>query len=177
MTLDGRVGALLHALSVGLSVEVSAPQGGFGFDPADINPAALISAGSGVGPLLSCLLAQAAHRRYRRLVWVHVARSPAEHSLATEADHALARMPQSVRHVRYTCADARAAGDAGGRLTLDALAGLGVDASFAAYVCGPPGFVDEVRTMLAALGIPRAAVHLESSRLVAPDDRTDISER
>ena len=72
VTLDGRVGALLHAVAVGSSIEVSLPRGGFDFDPADTEPAALISAGSGVGPFVACLLAQAAQHPHRRLVWVHV---------------------------------------------------------------------------------------------------------
>jgi ferredoxin-NADP reductase len=168
VTPEGRAGALLHAVAVGASLEVSAPGGGFGFDPAGREPVALISAGCGVGPLLACLLAQAAHRPERRLVWVHVARSPAEHAFAAEADRALARMPRAVRHVRYTCAGAGPveelpAGGARGRLTPAALADAGVDASFSAYLCGPPGFVEGVRGMLAGLGLPAAAVHLESS--------------
>jgi ferredoxin-NADP reductase len=172
VTLDGRAGSLLHAVAVGSSIEVSVPRGGFGFDPAGTQPAVLISAGSGVSPLLACLLAQAAHRPSRRLVWVHVARSPAEHSFAAEADRALARMPGAVRHVRYTSADAATAGDGDGRLTRAALAELGVDATFSACVCGPPGFVAGVQRMLAVLGVPAGAVHLESScRVVDGDQR------
>ncbi|WP_411969476.1 2Fe-2S iron-sulfur cluster-binding protein [Geodermatophilus sp. YIM 151500] len=159
---EGRGSGLVHALRVGAAVEVAAPRGGFGFDPSAAEPAVLVSAGIGVTPLLSCLLAQAATRPERRIVWVHVARSPAEHSLAAEADAALARMPAAVRHLRYTAADAATRGDAAGRLTLEALADLGVDAAFSAYVCGPDGFAAGVRGMLDALGLPATAVHVES---------------
>ncbi|MGY1726999.1 MOSC domain-containing protein [Geodermatophilus sp. SYSU D01062] len=159
---DGRGSALVHGLAVGATVEVGAPRGGVGFDPAGSGPVALISAGIGVTPLLACLRAQAAVRPERRLVWVHVARSPAEHSLAAEADAALAAMPAAVRHVRYTAAQAAGVGDADGRLPLEALSDLGIGRSFSAYVCGPDGFAAEVRQMLAGLGLPAAAVHVES---------------
>ncbi|MGY1642620.1 MOSC domain-containing protein [Geodermatophilus sp. SYSU D00703] len=159
---EGRGSALVHALPLGAAVEVTAPRGGFGFDPADVGPAVLISAGIGVTPLLCCLLAQAATRPERRIVWVHVARSPAEHSFAAEADAALAAMPAAVRHLRYTAPEAAALGDAAGRLSREALAGLGVDASFSAYLCGPAGFTLDVRRVLAVLGLPAETVHVES---------------
>jgi MOSC domain-containing protein YiiM/ferredoxin-NADP reductase len=158
----GRGSALVHALPVGAAVEVTAPRGDFGFDPAGTAPAVLISAGIGVTPLLCCLLAQAATRPERRIVWAHVARSPAEHSFAAEADRALAAMPAAVRHLRYTAPDAAARGDAAGRLALEALAGLGVDASFSAYLCGPVDFAAGVRQMLDVLGVPPEDVHVES---------------
>ena len=72
----------------------------------------------------------------RRLIWVHVARSPAEQSLGSEADAALAVMPAAVRHLRYSAPEAAGLGDADGRLPPDALADLGVDPSFSAFVCG-----------------------------------------
>ncbi|MGY1663796.1 MOSC domain-containing protein [Geodermatophilus sp. SYSU D00705] len=159
---EGRGSALVHALPVGGTVEVAAPRGGFGFDPGVAGPAVLISAGIGVTPLLCCLLAQAAGHPERRVIWVHVARSPAEHSFAAEAEAALSAMPAAVRHLRYTAAEAAVRGDAAGRLSLEALAGLGVDASFSAYVCGPDGFAAGVRRMLDALGVPADAVHVES---------------
>ncbi|MGY1609523.1 MOSC domain-containing protein [Geodermatophilus sp. SYSU D00700] len=159
---EGRGSGLVHALTAGARVEVAAPRGDLGFDPHAPEPAVLVSAGIGVTPVLGCLLAQAATRPERRLVWVHVARSAAEHSLAAEADAALARMPAAVRHVRYTAPGAAAQADAAGRLTLEALADLGVDASCSAYVCGPGGFAADVRRMLDALGVPASAVHVES---------------
>ncbi|MGY1616750.1 MOSC domain-containing protein [Geodermatophilus sp. SYSU D00691] len=159
---EGRGSGLVHGLAVGATVEVGAPRGGFGFDPAGTEPVVLISAGIGVTPLLACLRAQAAVRPERRLIWVHVARSPAEHSLAAEADAALAAMPAAVRQVRYTAAQAAGHGDADGRVSLEALADLGVDPTFSAYVCGPERFAAGVRQMLADLRLPAAAVHVES---------------
>jgi MOSC domain-containing protein YiiM/ferredoxin-NADP reductase len=159
---EGRGSTAVHELRVGSSVEVGAPRGGFGFDPGGAEPVALISAGVGVTPLLACLLAQADVQPRRRLVWVHVARSPAEHSFAAEADDALAAMPDAVRHLRYTAPGAAGLGDADGRLTPAALADLGVGPAFSAYVCGPAGFTAAVLDMLAALGLPAGAVHVES---------------
>jgi MOSC domain-containing protein YiiM/ferredoxin-NADP reductase len=159
---EGRGSALVHALALRSAVEVGAPRGGLGFDPAGAEPVVLISAGIGVTPLLACLLAQAAVRPQRRLVWVHVARSPAERSLGSEADAALAVMPAAVRHLRYTARGAAGLGDGDGRLPLDALIELGVGPAFSAFVCGPVGFAAGVTTMLGALGLPAAVVHVES---------------
>jgi ferredoxin-NADP reductase/MOSC domain-containing protein YiiM/ferredoxin len=159
---EGRGSDCIHGLTVGSTLEVGAPRGGFGFDPAGDAPVVLISAGIGVTPVLACLLAQARLEPRRRLIWVHVARSPAEHSFAAETDAALAAMPTAVRHVRYTAPEAAGLGDADGRLTLAALGDLGVDPSFTAYVCGPGGFAAAVTQMADALGLPAEAVHVET---------------
>jgi ferredoxin-NADP reductase/MOSC domain-containing protein YiiM len=159
---EGRASACVHGLAVGSTLEVGAPRGGFRFDPAGDAPVVLISAGIGVTPVLACLLAQAHVEPRRRLIWVHVARSPAEHAFAAEADAALATMPAASRHLRYTAPEAAGLGDADGRLTLAALADLGVDPSFTAYLCGPPGFAVGVTQMVAALGVPPDDVHVET---------------
>jgi MOSC domain-containing protein YiiM/ferredoxin-NADP reductase len=159
---EGRGSALVHALVVDSTVEVGAPRGSFAYDPAAVGSVALISAGIGVTPMLACLRAQAQEQPARHLLWVHVARSPAEHSFAAEADELLSSLPRAVRHLRYTAPEAKGVGDADGRLPLEALADLGVDLSFSAYVCGPVGFAAAVTEMLTALGLDREAVHVES---------------
>jgi hypothetical protein len=114
---DRRAGALLHAVTVGSSIEVSAPEGGFGFDPGGTEPVALISAGSGVSP--SGMPAGPGRSSSSAAAALGPRRSLAGRALfAAEAERALAQMPKAVWHVRYTCADAATAGNADGRLTL-----------------------------------------------------------
>ena len=100
----------------------------------------------------------------RDIWWLYGARGPHEHPFAAEAHALLASLPHAREHVFYsaaTPAERRRVHAARGRLTKEALAGLGIPASASAYVCGPTSFMADMRDALTALGVAPAAIHTE----------------
>ena len=171
---EGRASSLLHdVVGAGDIVEVGAPRGDFVLPPAGATPMILVSAGIGVTPLLTMLAAVADGPSGRPVTWIHVARSSAEHALASEARAHLARL-QSVRsHVRYTqpLDDDRVGRDfdAVGRLTAADLSALDLQPDAEAFLCGPPAFMRAVAADLVELGLRPERIHTERFGADAPD--------
>jgi ferredoxin-NADP reductase/MOSC domain-containing protein YiiM len=156
-------GYLDREVQPGAVLDVAAPRGDFVLDDG-AGPILLISAGIGVTPVLSMLHQLAARHSDRDVWWLHGARGPDEHPFATEAHTLLASLPHAREHVFYsaaTPAERRRARAAPGRITKEALAGLGIPASASAYVCGPASFMADMRDALTALGVGPAAIHTE----------------
>jgi ferredoxin-NADP reductase/MOSC domain-containing protein YiiM/ferredoxin len=154
---------LNHSLRRGAILDAAAPRGDFVLDDGE-SPILLIAAGIGVTPVLSMLYQLAAARSERDVWWLYGARSPAEHPFATEARDLLASLPHACDHVFYsgaTPAERHRAHAAPGRLTKDALAGLGVPGGASAYICGPTSFMADMRDGLTALSVAPAAIHTE----------------
>ena len=154
---------LNHRLEPGAVLDVAAPRGDFVLDDGT-GPVLLISAGIGVTPVLSMLHQLAKSRSDRETWWLHGARGPLEHPFAAEAHGLLASLPHAREHVFYsraTPAERRRAHAAAGRLTTEALAGLGVPAAAGAYICGPASFMTDMRDALTAIGVDPALIHTE----------------
>jgi ferredoxin-NADP reductase len=159
---------MLVSVNVGLPKNVrwqgkTAPRGDFVLDDGT-GPVLLISAGIAVTPVLSMLHQLATARSERDIWWLHGARGPREHSFAAEAHDLLACLPHAREHVFYstaTLSERRRAHAAAGRLTKQALAGLGLPADASAYICGPASFMTDMRDALTAIGVDPARVHAE----------------
>jgi ferredoxin-NADP reductase/MOSC domain-containing protein YiiM len=152
-----------RSLKPGQKLDVAAPRGDFVLDDGD-GPVLLISAGIGATPVLAMLHQLTAARSQREVWWLYGARGPREHPFATEAHDLLAGLPHASEHVFYsaaTPAERRAAHATAGRLTKDALAGLGLPASANAYICGPASFMADMSDALTASGLGQAAIHTE----------------
>jgi ferredoxin-NADP reductase/MOSC domain-containing protein YiiM len=150
-------------LRVGAVLDVAAPRGEFVLDDGT-TPLLLISAGIGVTPVLAMLHQLAAERSAREVQWVHGARGPSEHPLAAEAHSLLASLPNAHAHIFYSQAtptERRHAHAAAGHITGDALRRLGVPRDASAYICGPAGFMSDVRDALTNIGIDASRVHTE----------------
>ena len=154
---------LNHGLQTGAILDVAAPRGEFTLGDGT-GPVLLISAGIGVTPVLSMLHQLAARRSQRDIWWLYGARGPSEHPFASEAHALLASLPHAREHVFYsaaTLAERRRAHAAAGRLTKEALAGLGIPPGASAYICGPASFMADMRNALTAIGLGQAAIHTE----------------
>jgi len=145
-------------------LEVSEPRGSFVLEPGD-GPVVLLSAGIGATPVLAMLEALAQSASSRVVWWIHGARDRASHSFAAESRRLLAALPQGRGHVRYS---RPAAGDrpgedfdAAGRLGVEVLDALRVpkDADF--YLCGPSGFLQELKAGLSSWGASPPRIHSE----------------
>jgi ferredoxin-NADP reductase len=98
----------------------------------------------------------------REIWWIHTARDPAEHVFEQEARRCLSRLPGSRAVTFYTRAQSAVKGSITGRPTSATLRELGIPLAATAYVCGPAGFIDDVTTALAAVGLEPARIPASS---------------
>jgi ferredoxin-NADP reductase/MOSC domain-containing protein YiiM len=160
----GIASTYLHThLKQGSTLDAAAPRGDFVLGDGT-EPVLLISAGIGVTPVLAMLQQLAAARSPRDIWWIYTARRPAEHPLAAEATDLLTGLPHAREHVFYSQAapppqyrDHAAAG----RLTAASLTALGLPDQASAYICGPAGFMTDMRDALTAAGLDAARIHTE----------------
>jgi ferredoxin-NADP reductase len=157
---------LADATQVNDRLEISAPRGEFVLRPGK-RPVVLLSAGIGVTPVLSMLhsIASGSAESPREVWWIHAARSAREHVFAQEARQLLAAIPGSHSAIAYSQPGPT---DHPGNdfyiqghwdlAELKRLA-LPVEADF--YVCGPSGFLKDMKRDLVCLGVQQDAIHHE----------------
>jgi ferredoxin-NADP reductase/MOSC domain-containing protein YiiM/ferredoxin len=165
------VSTQLHAGDV---LDVSEPRGAFVLRSGDL-PVVLLSSGVGVTPLMAMLHTLAARVSPRPIWWIYGARNGLDHPFAREARDLLAKLPHARSHVQYSRPETTdrlgVDFDAAGRLTVAALAKLGVPRESDFYLCGPPGFLEDLTTGLGGLGVPGDRIHTEifgSGRPITP---------
>jgi ferredoxin-NADP reductase/MOSC domain-containing protein YiiM len=157
-------GFLHQSVRAGSRLEVGAPRGSFTL-VAGATTVVLVSAGVGVTPMLAMLHGAASAVTSRPVWWLHSARDRAHHSFAKEADDLLGALRASHRCVIYSRpAPGDRLGqdfDRPGHLSPELLHEIGVpeDADF--YLCGPPGFLEDLLEGLTAREIPRSRIHVE----------------
>lgn len=145
-------------------LDVAAPRGTFFLSDADA-PVILLSAGVGATPVLSMMHWLVATRSERPLWWLHGARNGQEHPFAEECRDLLNQLSNSHSHVFYsrpTPTDRRGIDfTEQGRLSLEAIAGLGLPRDADAYLCGPSALMTELSSGLATYGLDPSRVHFE----------------
>jgi ferredoxin-NADP reductase/MOSC domain-containing protein YiiM len=162
---QGVASAYLHdRVQVGDRLEVSAPRGNFILDRGD-GPLVLLSAGIGITPVLSILHALAANRSARKIHWIYGARDAAHHPFAEETRLLLAQLPNATAEVLYSrAASSEPPGigyDARGRVTMGVLEELRVQRTADFFLCGPSGFMRDLRAGLLHYGVAADHIHTE----------------
>jgi MOSC domain-containing protein YiiM/ferredoxin-NADP reductase/ferredoxin len=162
---NGAAGSYLNGnVRTGDILDVSEPRGSFTLQPGD-GPVVLLSAGIGATPVLAMLHALVASATPRAVWWLHGARDSKSHSFATEVRQLLGRLARGRSQIWYSrpAADDRQGReyDATGRLGIEVLDRLGVPRGGDFYICGPSGFLGDLRTGLAAWGVPAGRIHAE----------------
>lgn len=159
---DGAVSTAAHALNPGQIVRLSQAQGDFAPRSAT-SRLLLISAGSGITPMLSLLHGFAAQATDRDIVLLHVCRSGADQIGAAELLELAARCPNLRVQVHMTETSGRIDAD-----QIDALVGDWHERE--ALLCGPDGFMRGIEAMFDAAG-RRDRLQVESfGRRGAPVD-------
>ncbi len=161
-------GYIHENLKVGDLLSVGLPAGDFFVNNA-ATPVCLISAGSGITPMMSILRHLAFSHATRPLLFIHGSRNRKSHALVDEMEVLIDSNPNFERHIAYS--DPLPEDQLGetynskGRLTEDTLATLwqGEDADY--FLCGPEGFVSDVHAVLRKLGTPEPQIHLETFNL------------
>lgn len=134
---NGLVSGYLHAsLTTGSPVEIASPRGEFVLTISD-EPVLLASVSSP-----------------REVWWIHIARDQAHVVFAAEATDLLGRLEHGHHRIFLTATE--------GRPDASALRSLGLPPTASAYVCGPEGFMSEMRAALLTLGSAAGSIHSEA---------------
>lgn len=123
---------------VGDVVTLGAPAGDFVL-PSPLPPRlVMLSAGSGITPLMAMLRELAGGRHHTETLFVHSARSREETIFAEELEAKARQDPRVVLRMRRSASESR--------FDAEAMAALALEAGDApVFACGPAGFVDAVR--------------------------------
>jgi ferredoxin-NADP reductase/MOSC domain-containing protein YiiM/ferredoxin len=165
LEVKGAASTYLHnQVRVGDLLDVAAPRGNFTLQPGE-KPVILLSAGVGATPVLAMLHLLAAKISPREVWWVFGARNSEDHPFAEESRDLIKALPRGKSFIAYSRPGPQDRPsvdfDASGRITVEALEKVGVprDADF--YVCGPTGFLQDLREGLLAWGVSDDRVHTE----------------
>jgi ferredoxin-NADP reductase/MOSC domain-containing protein YiiM len=152
----GQVSRWLHShAGSGLVIESASPRGDF-YLVDDNSPVILVSAGIGATPVMAMAHALAAAKSPRQIWWLHTTQSSATLAFAVEVTALLDALPDAHQLVFYTRGD-----DIPTRLDRRSIATLGLPTDATAYLCGPTGFMDDMRDALTAAGLDPAHIHSE----------------
>jgi ferredoxin-NADP reductase/predicted pyridoxine 5'-phosphate oxidase superfamily flavin-nucleotide-binding protein len=161
----GIASRFLHDIvRIGDVIEAQAPQGEFTLPTGD-RPLVLVSAGVGITPLLSMLHELIAEQPQRQVDFVHVARNGRKHAFAAEVNDLVSKGRHATRHIFFSAPqdeeDFRLC-DRSGRIEAADLVSLpsARDADF--LLCGPVGFMADIRADLEASGVPADRIHFET---------------
>jgi ferredoxin-NADP reductase len=161
----GAAGTYLSTrVQAGDTIDASEPRGSFVLLDGD-GPVVLASAGIGVTPVLAILHALAAAASPREIWWLHGSRNRKSHPFALESQRLVQQLPHRRSHILYSKADPDDRlgqdFDAVGHLGMTVVGQLGVPLTGDFYICGPAGFMHDLTTGLAAIGVPAERIHTE----------------
>ena len=153
---------LFDAVRAGSELTVRGTQGGFHFDPArHREPLVLVSAGSGITPVMSIARFLAETDPRHRCAFVHGARTEDDIIFRAECQRLHDTLPFFDYHVSLSRPESRWEGPRG-RLDGARLAPLVHDLQDSRYfLCGPSTFMDEIGAWLRQQGVPADRVHTE----------------
>src|SRR5277367_460475 len=163
--VNGAVSPYLNNhVSVGDSLEVSAPRGGFTLRSGD-SPVVFLSAGIGATPVLAMLHSLASAASRREVWWIYGARDRAEHPFAKESRGLLKTLANSRSHIVYSKPDSEdklgVDYDSVGHVDTPLLDRLGVTRDADYYLCGPPSFLRDLTKGLKTWGADSTRIHTE----------------
>ena len=152
---NGAAGTYLREhVRVGDTLDVSSPRGSFILQSGE-RPVVLLSAGIGATPLLAMLYALATARSTRRVLWLHAARDGEHHPFAGEVRGLMHALPHGRSYVCYSRPGSRDKMgmdfDATGHFSRSVFEEVGVPREANVYLCGPAGFMAEMKETLATL--------------------------
>lgn len=159
----GEVSNWLHdSLALGSELKVRGPQGSFLFDPEKHRePLVLISAGSGITPMMCIARFLANSHGDPACTFLHGARGAADIIFADQCA-ALAAASPAFRYVVSLTQPSDGWNGLIGRLTFDRVAELVPDIAGSRYfLCGPGEFMEALEAGLRGVGVPQERIHTE----------------
>ncbi len=172
---NGAAGTYLREhVHVGDILDVSSPRGSFILQSGD-RPVVLLSAGIGATPVLAMLHALAADSSTRQILWLHAAHDRQHHAFAAEARGLIGALTHGRSYICYSRPDSRDKlgedFDAAGHLSRSVLEKVGIPLDADVYLCGPVGFMADMKEALTTLGVAPERLHVElfnGSRSMTP---------
>ena len=162
-TPGGPVSSWLHdEFRPGMSVSAAGPYGGFSCAAYPAQSYLFLSAGSGITPVMSMTRTLADLASDAEVTFIHSARTPSDLIFAAELTAMAAASPRL--RLAFVCEDAPAdwAGYRG-RLSRETLAAVVPDLPARdVFACGPDGYMESVRALLAEAGFDFRRYHEES---------------
>lgn len=158
----GRVSNWLQDhLQIGTTLTAQHPAGHFHLDTTAPQPLLLLSAGSGVTPMLSMLRYLADHNQVDDVVFYHQCRSEQDIPCRAELD-ALAKQHAGLTLIyALTQPSAEWQGEHG-RLALSHIKRIPDLPARQVFVCGPDGFMQKAKNLLQKQGMADSAYHQEA---------------
>jgi ferredoxin-NADP reductase/MOSC domain-containing protein YiiM len=162
---NGAAGTWLREnIRVGDTLEASSPRGSFILESGE-RPVVLLSAGIGATPLLAMLYALAAPRSTRQVLWLHAARDREHHPFAAEVRRLMLTLPHGRSYVCYSrpgsLDELGEDFDGTGHVSRSVLDEARVPREADVYLCGPTGFMADMKTTLAMFGVAPERIHME----------------
>jgi ferredoxin-NADP reductase/ferredoxin len=162
---NGAAGTWLReGIRVGDSLEVSSPRGSFILESGE-RPVVLVSAGIGATPVLAMLYALAAARSTRQVIWLYAARDREHHPFAAEVRRLIMLLPQGTSYVCYSRPGSldKLGEDFNrtGHFSRSVIDEAGVPREADVYLCGPTGFMADMKTTFATFGVAVERIHSE----------------
>ena len=158
-------GYVRDRVRVGDILEVSSPRGSFVLE-SGAGPVALISAGIGATPVLAMLYALSAAHSARPVFWLHAVRDGEHFPFAGEARRLVSGLAHGRSRVCFSrpqSADRPGADfDGAGRLSRAAFDDIGLPPDADVYLCGPSGFMADMKAALAEFGVGPGRIHVET---------------
>lgn len=152
---DEGSGAGVAGLPRGTAVRLDGPHGRFQLpEPFAEGDALFIAGGTGIAPLRSMLLHALSQPQHPRCSVLYSARAADEFAYGTELRQLAAAGRISLALTITGLVRGRWKGPRG-RITHAQLAAMRPTPDTMCFVCGPPGFVNDVRLALAELGVAR----------------------
>ena len=155
---------LREHVRTGDSLDVSSPRGSFILQTGE-EPVVLLSAGIGATPVLAMLHSLSAARSTREVLWLHTARDGEHHSFAAEVRRLMLALPHGRSFICYSrpgSLDKLGEGfNSAGHLSGSVFGQAGVSRDADAYLCGPAGFMAEMKTALTDFGVGPKRIHVE----------------
>lgn len=153
---------LFEHVSPGAKLRIKGAQGGFCFNPeTHAEPLVLISAGSGVTPMMSIVRFLAAHKLERPCTFLYGARSAADIIFHDECLQLAAAHPWFKYFVTLSQPSPQWPGPSG-RLGCEWVGKHAPSPPACRYfLCGPNAFMEELRAALLGAGVPDKQIHTE----------------
>jgi ferredoxin-NADP reductase/MOSC domain-containing protein YiiM len=162
---NGAAGVWLREhIRVGDTLEVSSPRGSFVLQIGD-RPVVLLSAGIGATPVLAMLHALAAARSTQRILWLHAARDREHHPFVAEVHSLMLALPNGRSYICYSRPGSLDRPgedfDGTGHFSGSVFHEAGLPREAEVYLCGPTGFMTDMKAMLVSFGVAPARIHIE----------------